>query len=410
MPGPVRDYAEFAKLGERGADFYEFYDLVPSGAKLKFNDVEELEDWKNLVNDRAAISNYAFGLAKGGHLEKLHMFYDISTREEDIIEAAKSGALQANNIYLYSEIGNIPSEKKPKLAKPFREQLETFFTLQLQNGVLNPVGELETKKLGGIALRQVVPLVEEINKQIKKIKLEGEYYPAGYEPENRKFHPIDLDSLQRPADWHKPYCAQKYRVLTEVKKYLLGESSIEQLQKVGQDNPLYDKGVGRSNTGKLLDKALKLRGGALSAAAKKAPAEELTLTFERNRKFGDDGSLIGDGGVVTSRAIIQDLLLGYIDKVRESGSYADGFGHFKGLQAANRRANALLAQGLWQRLENNENIEDVFKDINGQRKKLGGFTGFFSSLFVDHGINSRQLKRAIRSAENEIKGKPRLIR
>jgi len=59
--------------------------------------------------------------------------------------------------------------------------------------------------------------------------------------------------------------------LVELKKYLCGTSDIHQLRKVIEANPKYDKkglGLVRSHTGKLLDKALLVKGHTLSPSSK----------------------------------------------------------------------------------------------------------------------------------------------
>lgn len=93
-------------------------------------------------------------------------------------------------------------------------------------------------------------LFADITKQIKKINEDG----RDYNEDTKEWEWVDETSRY----------PQKHAVLVAVSEYLLGTKDLNELSRVVYDNPKYDKGgIGRSATGKLLDRALKFKGEEL---------------------------------------------------------------------------------------------------------------------------------------------------
>lgn len=91
-------------------------------------------------------------------------------------------------------------------------------------------------------------LKKDIQEQIRKVKREGGYigaYGEGFKDDTSRYQ-------------------AKFNVLNKVNEYLNNECSLDKLQNTVDLNPKYDKGgIGRSETGKLLDRALELKGESL---------------------------------------------------------------------------------------------------------------------------------------------------
>lgn len=110
-----------------------------------------------------------------------------------------------------------------------------------------------------------------------------------------------------------------------------------------------------------------------------------------------------------SQSLIEDLKIGldaYIKKF-ETKSFKHGFWFFKKPRSINREANFLLAKQLLIRLNNNESVDNVFANLQGQRNHIlanamnlnrSDILKYWSSA-----IHSADLKKVIRKAKAYIK-------
>lgn len=92
---------------------------------------------------------------------------------------------------------------------------------------------------------ETIKLLEDISAQMENLKNEGGYTKSKWK------------------DYTSRY-PKKYRLMQTLSSYLQGGANIDELSLSVELNSSYDEGIGRSKTGKLLDRALKLNGVMLT--------------------------------------------------------------------------------------------------------------------------------------------------
>ncbi|BCA94604.1 hypothetical protein TUM19329_09650 [Legionella antarctica] len=98
----------------------------------------------------------------------------------------------------------------------------------------------------------------------------------------------------------------------------------------------------------------------------------------------------------------------YINRISSyHGVYTHGFLFFKNSRATNRQVNHLLSEQLLNRLQKNEPIESVFKDIQAQRDAVlvrnMGLNKSDLAKYLNTGIHSTELSTIVKQADQYIK-------
>lgn len=206
---------------------------------------------------------YAMGLVAGGHIDILKKFYEHLSgarglydnnglKNADGISVGSSYEVNIKTVFIHALRSAVVNKSvymfdEIKQIYPFEDVERTVRIMMSKNPNSNVLlRQFDTlMRTKNEPSQEVITLLARLDDQITSCEKESKANPE----------------MERYP--------QKVAVLTEVKKYLYGESNLDTLRKVVDDNPKYDKGrmIARTVTGKLLDEALTLKGDMLKPAA-----------------------------------------------------------------------------------------------------------------------------------------------
>ena len=211
------------------------------------------------------------GLAEGGHIDGLQALAVYNNMESWVVQYGMEAAIRSQNLFTYFEIHRI-----------FGQQAIIAENQIWERQTLHPL----TKEYMDSPLERVKSLndlLTKINEEIKRIEEEGVYLPSAV---REKHGVVGLSQKHWAKPNLNPSFPQKHLVLTELKKYLLGQSDREKLDQITGENPLYKGDYIKSTTEQLLATGIKKReklDGAEKRERRHAQSGQLFKTAVRER-------------------------------------------------------------------------------------------------------------------------------
>ena len=238
-------YLDFGRVGGSPEDFFE--NILPTENLTRGKKSDTLYS-----NDKLPVNLYATGLVSGGHLNILKEFYNNQKgapyADDILMHAMQAAVVNKKGFFMFDAIKGMHRDPDG-IEDKFRDWM---VEKNNQAALLNQFDKLRRE-----FPQRVTNLTNEIDSHIKSIKKDG-----GYKLSESNTEQWDDDTSRYP---------QKLNVLIGVQKYLKGESGIDKLRQVIEENSKYDKtsffamkkSVDRSDTGVLVDQALQLMGDKL---------------------------------------------------------------------------------------------------------------------------------------------------